>query len=403
MRRSRCDSSSVSLNTGMPVAVARTSAMSSSFTSATTSMSPAFHSFSLASFFAISCFSLSRSAAAFSKSWESIADSFSLRTPAIFSSYSRRSGGAVIRRMRGRDQGAIGDRHAVMRLIAAAQALEDLDGVRDGRLRHLDRLEPALKRRVLLQVLAVLIQCRRTDRLQLAAGQHRLQDRRGIDRSFGRARAHQGVQLVDEQDDVPAGPDLLEDLLQPLLEVTPVPRARDQRAQVQRVKLLVLQGFRHLALDDLLRQPLDHGGLAHPWLAHQHRVVLGPPAEHLHHPLDFLLPADHRIELALTRASGQVPAELVEYDGGGGRRLGRRARRGRLLALVTVQQLDHLLADPAEVSAQLDEHLRGHALALTDEAKQDVLGTDVVMAELQRLAQRQLKNLLRARRKRDVA
>jgi len=77
--------------------------MSSSFTSATTSMSPAFHSFSREAFLASSCFSLSRSAAAFSKSCESMADSFSRRTWAIFSSYSRRSGGAVMRRIRIRE------------------------------------------------------------------------------------------------------------------------------------------------------------------------------------------------------------------------------------------------------------------------------------------------------------
>lgn len=74
--------------------------MSSPSTSATTSMSPAFHSFSRLVFPASSCFSLSRREAAFSKSWESMADSLSRRTAAIFSSNSRRSGGAVIRRMR---------------------------------------------------------------------------------------------------------------------------------------------------------------------------------------------------------------------------------------------------------------------------------------------------------------
>ncbi|CAM5526194.1 hypothetical protein STANM309S_02083 [Streptomyces tanashiensis] len=68
MRSRREDSSSVSLKTGMPVAVARTSAISSPSTSATTSMSPAFHSFSRLAFAARSCFSLSRSEAAFSKS-----------------------------------------------------------------------------------------------------------------------------------------------------------------------------------------------------------------------------------------------------------------------------------------------------------------------------------------------
>ncbi len=50
MWSSRLDSSSVSLNTGMPVLAARTSAMSSSSTSATTSMSPDFHWASRAAF-----------------------------------------------------------------------------------------------------------------------------------------------------------------------------------------------------------------------------------------------------------------------------------------------------------------------------------------------------------------
>src|SRR3982750_3215371 len=45
----------------------------------------------------------------------------------------------------------------------------------------------------------------------------------------------QRVQLVDEQDDVAAGLDLLEHLLQALFEVTAVAGAGDQGAQVQRV------------------------------------------------------------------------------------------------------------------------------------------------------------------------
>ena len=275
----------------------------------------------------------------------------------------------------------------MMRLITVPQALEDLDRVRDGRLGHLDRLKPALQRRVLLQVLAVLIQRGRADGLQLAAGQHRLQDRRGIDRALGGARADQRMQLINEHDDVPADPDLLQHLLQPLFEVTPVPGPGHQRAEVQGVQLLILQGLRHLTRDDHLRQPLDHSGLPDARLADQHRVVLGAPAQHLYHPLDFLLPADHRVELALACACGQVPAEFVKRKRGGGRRLRRQARGGALAALVTVQQLNHLLADPVVVCTQLDQHLGGDALALTDQAEQDVLGADVVVAKLQRLTQ----------------
>src|SRR5947209_8771596 len=59
-----------------------------------------------------------------------------------------------------------------------------------------------------------------------------------------------------------------------------------------------------------------------------------------------------------------------------------------------VQQPDHLLADAVQVSAELDEHLGGDSLALADEPEQDVLGADVVVAELERLTQRELKDPL---------
>src|SRR5262249_8116958 len=100
---------------------------------------------------------------------------------------------------------------------------------------------------------------------------------------------------------------------------------------------------------------------------------------------------------------GRVAADLSEPHGAarGGPRP-RRAGLGRLLALVAVQQVDDLLAHPVQVGAELDQHLRGHAVALADQPEQDVLGADVVMAELQRLTQRKLKHLLGPRRERDV-
>jgi hypothetical protein len=69
---------------------------------------------------------------------------------------------------------------------------------------------------------------------------------------------------------------------------------------------------------------------------------------------------------------------------------------------VAVKQLDHLLAHPVQVRAQLHQDLGRHALTLADQAQQDVLGPDVIVTELQRLTQRQLKYLLGARGERDV-
>ena len=213
------------------------------------------------------------------------------------------------------------------------------------------------------------------------------------------------VQLVDEQHDVAAGLDLLQHLLEALLEVTAVARAGDERAQVERVDLLALERLGHLALDDGLAESLDDGGLADAGLADQHGVVLGAAREHLHDALDLLLAPDDRVELLIACELREVAPELVEHHGTLRAALALRAAAGRGLALaagVAGEQLDHGLADAVEVGAELLQDLRGDALALADEPEQDVLGADVVVAELQRLAQRELQDLLGARRERDV-
>ena len=298
----------------------------------------------------------------------------------------------------------VGDLDAVVLLVAVAQALEDLHGLVGRRLVDADLLEAALERGVALQVLAVLVERRGADRLQLAARERRLQDRGRVDRALGRAGSDEVVQLVDEQDDVAALGDLLHHLLEPLLELSAVLRAGDQRRQVERVDLLVLEQLRHLAVRDARRQALDHGGLADAGLADQHGVVLRAAREDLHDPLDLRLAADDRIELALGGEAREVAAELVEQ------------LRGLLaLALLaalpltlaaaagTREHADDLVADLLGVGVEVEEDARGDALVLAHEPEQDVLGADVVVTEAQRLAQRELQHLLRARRERDLA
>ena len=293
-------------------------------------------------------------------------------------------------------QRLVGDADRVVRLVAVAQALEDVDGQRHRRLVDLDRLEAPLERGVLLEVLAVLVDRRRADGLQLAARQHRLEDRGRVDRTLGGAGADQGVDLVDEQDDVAPRADLLEDLLQALLEVAAVAAARHQRAEVERVELLAGQRLGHLVGHDALGQPLDDGGLADAGLADEDGVVLGAARQHLHDAFDLFGTSDDRVELAVAGQLGEVPAELVEHRRARGAvaRAGALARADRLLALVARHELDDLLAHPAEVGAEAHQHGGRHALALAHETEQHVLGADVAVAELQRLAERQLEDLL---------
>ena len=222
--------------------------------------------------------------------------------------------GDVPRRQLGRrHQGRVLDLDLVVDLVALLEAAEDGDRVVDRGLADEDRLEPALERRVLLDVLAELVERGRADAAELAARQGRLEQVGGVHRPFGLAGADDQVQLVDEQDD-PAlrlG-DLLEDGLEPLFELAAELGSGDQGAHVERDQPAVLQALGHVARDDALGQPLDDGGLAHAGLADQDRVVLGAAAEDLDDAADLGIAADDRVHLALARQLDQVAAVALE-------------------------------------------------------------------------------------------
>ena len=149
--------------------------------------------------------------------------------------------------LRGRRERVVGNLAAVMRLVAVAQPAQDLNRVVDRRLLDPDLLEAPLERCVTLEVLAVLVERRRADGLQLTACERWLEDRRGVDRALRGSRTDEIVQLVDEQDDVAALHDLLHHLLQPLLELAAVLGAGDEGGEVERVDLLALQQLGHVS------------------------------------------------------------------------------------------------------------------------------------------------------------
>ena len=103
----------------------------------------------------------------------------------------------------GGHQRGVGDAHAVVHLVAVLEPAQDADGVLHRRLADQHLLEAALQGGVLLDVLAVLVERGRADQPQLAAGQHRLDHVARVHRGLtGGAGADDGVQLVDERDDL---------------------------------------------------------------------------------------------------------------------------------------------------------------------------------------------------------
>ena len=83
-------------------------------------------------------------------------------------------GNITVRECRRGDEGRVADAHTVMHLVAILQSAQDGDGVLHRRLADHNGLEATLKCRVLIDVLAVLVQCRSTDAAQFPAREERL-------------------------------------------------------------------------------------------------------------------------------------------------------------------------------------------------------------------------------------
>ena len=296
---------------------------------------------------------------------------------------------AVGERGRG-DERVVVDAHAVVDLVALFQAAEDGDGVLHRRLIDLHGLEAALERGILFDILAVLVERRRADAVQLAAGEHRLEQVAGVHAALGLARADDGVQLIDEQQDAPlALAHFLEHGLEPLLEFAAVLCARDQRAHIERENGLVLQALGHVAAHDALRQPFGDGRLADARLADEHGVVLCFAREDADNVADLLIATDDRVHLAFAGALDEVGAVLFQRVIGVLRVV---ARDGAGLDLFELRHKARL-----RDAVRAEDALDGGGL-VGEDAEHQVLDGDVGVAAGFGLALGEIEDLARFRR-----
>ena len=105
----------------------------------------------------------------------------------------------AVGQLRRRDQGFVGDPHAMVKLVFLLQPAKHENRVLHRRLVDKDRLEAPRQRRVLFDILAIFVQRRRPDAAQLATRQRRFQKVGGIHRTVTLAGADKLVHLVDEQ------------------------------------------------------------------------------------------------------------------------------------------------------------------------------------------------------------
>src|SRR5206468_12735325 len=122
-------------------------------------------------------------------------------------------------------------------------------------------------------VLAMLVQGGGADAMQLAAGQHRLEQITGVHGAFRLAGADNSVKLVDEKNDFALRfLDFLENSLEALLEFATIFGAGDERAHIEGADALILESFGHVAANDALGQLFHDRRLADIRLAYQERI-----------------------------------------------------------------------------------------------------------------------------------
>ena len=164
--------------------------------------------------------------------------------------------------------------------------------------------------------------------MQLASGQHRLQEVSSVHAALGLTCADDGVQLINKEDDTALGlAYLLQNGFQTLLKFAPVLGACNKSAHVQGEYGLVLQTFRYVSPDYTLGQTFGYGGLAHAGFAYEHRVVLGLTGEDADDVPYLRITSYHRVQLVLSGPLHQIGAvfgqsvigvlRVVPGDGGG--------------------------------------------------------------------------------------
>ena len=149
--------------------------------------------------------------------------------------------------------------------------------------------------------------------MQLASCQHGLQHISRIHGALGLSGSHDGVKLIDEQNDLPfALLYFLQYGFQTLLKLAPVLRACHQGTHIQGEKFLVLQSFGNIAPDNSLRQAFHHGCFTYAGFTNQDRVVLGLSGKNPHHVPNLAVTADDRVQLLVSGPLHQVVAVLVQ-------------------------------------------------------------------------------------------
>ena len=283
-------------------------------------------------------------------------------------------------------EGGVGVAGFVMGLVFDAETFEDEDGFADAGSFDFDLLEAAFEGGILFDVLAELIESRGADALHFSAAEGGFENIAGIHGAFGTSCADDGVEFVDEKDDVFGAADLVHDGFDALFELAAVFGSCDHEGEIEGDDLFVAEEFGDISAGDFLGEAFDDGGLADAGFSDEDGVIFCAAAEDLDDAFDFVGATDHGIDFALLGEFGEIATKGTER---GSFEIFSAATcgfgLGFLFAVVGgeigVEFLEDFVAGAFDIDLEIFEDASGYAFAFAEEAEENVFGADVRMVE----------------------
>ena len=210
--------------------------------------------------------------------------------------------------------GIVGVGDAMEFLVFGLELLQNSNGLRNVRGFHHNLLETAVQRTVLFHNLGEFVQGSGTDALEFSARQRRLEHVGGIQAAGSAAGSHDGVELVNEQDQVRVLRGFFDDGLEAFFKIAPVFGTGHYGGDIQGKDAFFCQRGGDVAGGDALGDTLHNGAFSHAGLADEHGVVLFAPAQNLDDAGNFRVAAYHRVQLALAGCPGEVIGKLLNVQ-----------------------------------------------------------------------------------------
>ena len=199
-----------------------------------------------------------------------------------------------------RFNGAIRNFHAVMGFIFITNTFQNSNGIFLGWFIDSNRLESTFQCCIFFNMLAVFVQCSRTDTLDIPTRQFRFQNIGRIQRAFCRASANQRVHFIDKEDYILVSLHFIHNFFQPFLKIASVFGTCHQGTHIQRDDFFILQQLWYFSCYNPLCQTFSNSSFPYAGIPQQCRIVLGTTAQNLNHSFNFRFTANHGINFTLS-------------------------------------------------------------------------------------------------------